>query len=55
MAKGSKPDKPQASTDKLIKPTRKGDVELTEEELKGVSGGPTAVEYKNFLKIDGGF
>jgi len=39
MAESSKPAKPKASADKLIKPTKKGDIELTEEDLKKVSGG----------------
>jgi hypothetical protein len=51
MAKSGKTQKPKASTDKLIKPSKKGDIELTEEELKDVSGGPTAVEMKYGLKF----
>jgi hypothetical protein len=51
MATTNKPMKPKASADKLIKPTKKGDIELTEAELKDVSGGPTAVELKTNLKI----
>ena len=37
--------------DKLIKTSKKADIELTEEELERVSGGGTAVEWKYNLKI----
>jgi bacteriocin-like protein len=39
MAKSNKPTKPKASADNLVKPTKKGDIELSEEDLKKVSGG----------------
>jgi len=42
---------PRLSRDKLIKTTRKGDIELTEEELGRISGGPTPVELKYPLKV----
>jgi bacteriocin-like protein len=51
MAKTEKSRKPKASPDALIKPTKKGEIELTEDELDKVSGGPTAVEYRNNIKI----
>jgi len=41
----SKKDPQISSADDLVKPTKKSDVELSEEELKRVSGGTT------FLKI----
>jgi hypothetical protein len=44
--KSSRRDKPSSSPDKLVETTRKTDVELTEEDLGKISGGPTAVEYK---------
>ena len=37
MAKSNKPAKPEGSADKLIKPTKKGEIELSEENLKRLS------------------
>jgi len=51
MAKIDKSKKPRTSPDALIKPTKKSDIELTEDELDKISGGPTAVEIKNNLKL----
>jgi bacteriocin-like protein len=51
MPKTEKSKKSKVSPDALIKPTQKGEIELTEEELDKISGGPTAVEYKNNLKF----
>ena len=47
MAKTDKSKQPKTTPDALIKPTRKRDIELTEDELDKISGGPTAVEIKN--------
>jgi hypothetical protein len=44
--KSSKRDKPASSPDTLAETTKKTDVELTEQDLDKISGGPTAVEYK---------
>ena len=44
--KSSKRDKPSSPPDKLVETTKKTDVELTEQDLDKISGGPTAVEYK---------
>ena len=44
--KPSRRDKPSSSADKLVETTKKTDVELTEQDLDKISGGPTAVEYK---------
>jgi hypothetical protein len=43
--RSSSRDKP-SSPDKLVETTKKADVELTEQDLDKISGGPTAVEYK---------
>ena len=50
MAKTEKSKKSKTSPDALIKPSKKGDIELTEDELDKISGGPTAVELKIDLK-----
>ena len=39
IEKGLKKRKPAASPDKLVKTGKKGSVELTEEEMKKISGG----------------
>ena len=45
--KSSKSGKPTSSPDKLVKTGKKNsDVELTEQDLDKISGGPTAVEHK---------
>jgi len=46
----SKKDPQISSADDLVKPTKKGDVELSEEELKRVSGGAI---YMKFPGTDG--
>jgi bacteriocin-like protein len=46
MAKTKSPKKSDKSADKLIKPTKKEDIELTEEELDKISGGPIYVKYE---------
>jgi bacteriocin-like protein len=51
MAKTEKSKKSRISPDALIKPTKKGDIELTEAELDKISGGPTSVGLKIDLKI----
>jgi len=48
----SKKDATISSADDLVRTTKSGDVELTEEELKRVSGGNVNVEYKP-QKADG--
>ena len=47
-----KKDTTISSADDLVKTTKSGDVELTEEALKRVSGGKVNVEYKP-QKADG--
>ena len=47
MDKTAQPKKSETSPDTQIKLTKKADIELTEDELDNVSGGPTAVEYRN--------
>jgi hypothetical protein len=47
MTKTETPNESKSSPDTEIKPTKKADIELTEDELDKVSGGPTAVEYRN--------
>jgi bacteriocin-like protein len=47
MARTDKPKQPKTTSDAPIKPTRKREIELTEDELDKISGGPTAVEIKN--------
>ena len=42
---------PKIATDDLTKTTKKGDVELTEEELKRTTGGVTQ-EYKSLRKVE---
>jgi bacteriocin-like protein len=51
MAKTEKSKQPKTTPDALLKPTKKGNIELTEDELSKISGGPTAVEIKNNLKL----
>ena len=51
-AEPSKKDATISSADDLVRTTKSGDVELTEEELKRVSGGNVNVEYKP-QKADG--
>ena len=46
-----KKDPQISSADDLTKTTKKGDVELSEEELKRVSGGITENISLNFVKI----
>lgn len=46
--KSTKKGKPISSPDELVKTGKEGKVELTEEELSKISGGP-AVDY--FLKV----
>ena len=46
MARTDKPKQPKTTSDALIKPTKKRDIELTEDQLDKISGGPTAVEIK---------
>jgi len=48
----SKKDATISSADDLVRTTKSGDVELTEEERKRVSGGNVNVEYKP-QKADG--
>jgi hypothetical protein len=47
----SESTKPESNADDLTKTTEDGSVNLTEDELGGVSGGPTAVELKYNSKI----
>jgi hypothetical protein len=44
--KSSRRDRPASRPDELVETTKKRDVELTEQDLDKISGGPTAVEYK---------
>jgi len=44
--KSSRRDKPSSPPDKLVETIKKTDVELSEQDLDKISGGPTAVEYK---------
>lgn len=46
MAKTKTSKKSEKSADKLIKPTQKEDIVLTEKELEKVSGGPIYVKYQ---------
>ena len=50
MQKNDKPSRARkpntAAPDKLVKDGKKAGVELTEQDLDKISGGPTAVEYK---------
>jgi len=47
----SKKDATISSADDLVKTTNSGDVELTEEELKRVTGGATGKPPIEYLKI----
>jgi bacteriocin-like protein len=47
MTKTKTSKKSEKSADKLIKPTKKEDIELTEEELKKISGGPIYMKYQS--------
>ena len=51
MGKQKKEPKRAGSADGLTKTSKKGSIELTEQDLDKVSGGPTAVELKWNLKI----
>ena len=50
MQKNDKSNRTQkadtSSPDELVKDGKKAGIELTEQELDKVSGGPTAVDYK---------
>jgi bacteriocin-like protein len=46
MAKTKTSKKSEKSADKLIKPTKKEDIELTEEELEKISGGPIYAKFQ---------
>jgi hypothetical protein len=45
MAKTKSPKKSDKSSDKLIKTTKKEDIELTEGDLDKISGGPIYIKY----------
>jgi bacteriocin-like protein len=47
MAKTKTSKKSEKSADKLIKPAKKEDIELTEEELEKISGGPIYMKYQS--------
>jgi bacteriocin-like protein len=49
MSRKSKP-RTKRPADKLIKTTKKGDVELTEDELKRVSGGSVTIKFTTTVK-----
>jgi len=54
MDKRSKKDRPISPADKLVTTGKKGDIQLSEEDLSGVSGGFLKIDDANasFLKID---
>ena len=45
MPKTKAPKKSEKSPDKLVKTTKREDIELTEEELDKISGGPMYIKF----------